>query len=88
MGRLTIEEVDNLTKSGVLDKKAVEELQTKGLVGTRNRGTKYYLKNGNGKVYPQLYFKGLGKKTKPSDKMATFRVEFNKLLSKHGIKEQ
>jgi hypothetical protein len=87
MGRLTIEEVDNLTKSGVLDKKAVEELQTKGLVGTRNRGTKYYLKNGNGKVYPQLYFKGLGKKTKPSNKMIDFRAKFNKLLEEYGTKE-
>ena len=87
MGRLTIEEVDDLTKSGVLDKKAVEELQTKGLVGTRNKGTKYYLKNGKGKVYPQLYFKGLGKKTKPSNKMVNFREKFNKLLSEHGTKE-
>ena len=87
MGRLTIEEVDSLKESGVLDNKAVEELQTKGLVGTRKRGTKYYLKNGSGKVYPQLFFKGLGKKTKPSNKMVDFRVKFNKLLSEHGTKE-
>ena len=87
MGRLTIEEVDSLKESGVLDNKAVEELQTKGLVGTRKRGTKYYLKNGSGKVYPQLYFKGLGKKTKPSNKMVDFRVKFNKLLSEYGTKE-
>ena len=87
MGRLTIKEVGDLTKSGILDKKAVEELESKGLVGTRNRGTKYYLKNGKGKVYPQLYFKGLGKQTKPSGKMKNFRDEFNKLLEKFGIKE-
>ena len=87
MGRLTIEEVDSLKESGVLDNKAVEELQTKGLVGTRKRGTKYYLKNGEGKVYPQLFFKGLGKKTKPSNKMVDFRVKFNKLLSEYGTKE-
>ena len=61
MGRLTIKEVDDLTKAGVLDTKAVEELEKKNLVGTRNHGAKYYLKNGKGKVYPQLYFKGLGK---------------------------
>jgi len=87
MGRLTIKEVGDLTKSGILNKKAVEELESKGLVGTRNRGTKYYLKNGKGKVYPQLYFKGLGKQTKPAGKMKNFRDEFNKLLEKFGIKE-
>ena len=54
MGRLTIKEVDDLTKAGVLDTKAVEELEKKNLVGTRNRGTKYFIKNGKGKVYPQL----------------------------------
>ena len=46
-------------------KKTVDELQTKGLVGTRKRGVKHYLKNGKSKVYPTLYFSGLGKKTKP-----------------------
>ena len=87
MGRLTIKEVGDLTKSGILDEKAIQELESQGLVGTRNRGTKYYLKNGKGKVYPQLYFKGLGKQTKPSGKMKNFRDEFNKLLEKFGIKE-
>ena len=87
MCRLTIEEVDSLKESGVLDNKAVEELQTKGLVGTRNKGTKYYLENGKGKVYPQLYFKGLGKKTKPSKDMVNLRQEFNTLLEKFANKE-
>ena len=88
MGRLTIKEVDDLKKAGVLDTKAVKELESKNLVGTRNRGTKYYFKNGKGKVYPQLYFKGLGKKTKPSNDMVNLRQEFNKLLNKYATKEQ
>ena len=88
MGKLTIKDVDDLSAAGILDKKTVTELQTKGLVGTRKRGVKYYLKNGNkGKVYPTLYFSGLGKKSKPTKDMVSFRDEFNKLLTKHGIKE-
>jgi len=88
MGRLTIKEVDDLKKAGVLDIKDVKELENKNLVGTRTRGIKYFFKNGKGKVYPQLYFKGLGKKTKPSNDMVNLRQEFNKLLDKHATKEQ
>jgi|TARA_R100000742_G_C4253528_1_gene71617 hypothetical protein len=88
MGRLTIKEVDDLKKAGVLDTKAVKELESKNLVGTRTRGSKYFFKNGKGKVYPQLYFKGLGKKTKPSNDMVNLRQEFNKLLNKYATKEQ
>ena len=88
MGRLTIKEVDDLKEAGVLDNKAVKELESKNLVGTRTRGAKYYFKNGKGKVHPQLYFKGLGKKSKPSKEMVTFRQEFNKLLDKYATKEQ
>ena len=87
MGKLTIKEVDELSAAGILDKKTVDELQTKGLVGTRKRGVKHYLKNGKSKVYPTLYFRGLGKKTKPTKDMTIFRDEFNKLLTKYGIKE-
>ena len=88
MGRLTIKEVDDLKKAGVLDTKAVKELESKNLVGTRTRGSKYFFKNGKGKVYPQLYFKGLCKKTKPSNDMVNLRQEFNKLLNKYATKEQ
>ena len=87
MGKLTIKEVDELSAAGILDKKTVDELQTKGLVGTRKRGLKHYLKNGKSKVYPTLYFSGLGKKTKPTKDMISFRDEFNKLLTKYGINE-
>jgi hypothetical protein len=88
MGRLTMKEVDDLKKANILDDKAVKELEKKNLVGTRSRGIKYYFENGKGKVYPQLYFKGLGKKTKPSKDMTVLRQEFNKLLDKYATKEQ
>jgi len=88
MGRLTQREVDDLKKAGVLDNKAIKELENKNLVGNRSRGTKYYFKNGKIKVYPQLYFKGLGKKTKPSKDMVNLREQFNKLLNKYATKEQ
>ena len=88
MGRLTIKEVDDLKKAGILDSKAVKELESKNLVGARSRGAKYFFTNGKGKVYPQLYFKGLGKKSKPSKDMVNLRQEFNKLLNKYATKEQ
>ena len=88
MGRLTIKEVDDLKKAGVLDSKAVKELESKNLVGTRTRGIKYFFTNGKVKVYPQLYFKGLGKQSKPSKDMVNLRQEFNKLLDKYATKEQ
>ena len=88
MGRLTIKEVDDLKKAGILDSKAIKELESKNLVGARSRGIKYYFNNGKGKVYPQLYFKGLGKQSKPSKDMVNLRQEFNKLLNKYATKEQ
>ena len=88
MGRLTIKEVDDLKKARILDSKAVKELESKNLVGARSRGAKYYFMNGKGKVYPQLYFKGLGKQSKPSKDMVNLRQEFNKLLNKYATKEQ
>ena len=88
MGRLTIKEVDDLKKAGILDSKAVKELESKNLVGARSRGAKYFFTSGKGKVYPQLYFKGLGKQSKPSNDMVNLRQEFNKLLDKYATKEQ
>tara|TARA_R100000458_G_C8256943_1_gene232937 strand:- start:1203 stop:1469 length:267 start_codon:yes stop_codon:yes gene_type:complete len=88
MGKLTMKEVDDLKKANILDAKAVKELEKKNLVGTRSRAIKYYFKNGKGKVYPQLYFKGLGKKTKPSKDMINLRHQFNQLLDKYATKEQ
>ena len=88
MGKLTTKEVDDLRKQGILDEKTVKELQSKKLVGTRNRGTSYYLTNNKNKVYPTLYFRKLGKGTTQTQKLIDFRNEFNKLLEKFGTKEK
>jgi hypothetical protein len=88
MGKLTIKEVDDLKKQGILDEKTIKELETKKLVGTRTRGVSYFLTNNKKKVYPTLYFRKLGKGTAQNQKLKDFRNEFNKLLEKFGTKEQ
>tara|TARA_R100001082_G_C4326720_1_gene143681 strand:- start:183 stop:449 length:267 start_codon:yes stop_codon:yes gene_type:complete len=88
MGKLTIKEVEDLKKQGILDEKTVKELESKKLVGTRTRGSSYFLTNNKQKVYPTLYFRKLGKGTTQNQKLRDFRNEFNKLLEKFGTKEQ
>ena len=88
MGKLTIKEVDDLKKQGILDEKTIKELETKKLVGTRNRGVSYILTNNKKKVYPTLYFRKLGKGTTQNQKLKDFRNEFNKLLEKFATKEK
>ena len=88
MGKLTIKEVSDLKKQGILDDKTIKELETKKLVGTRTRGISYYLTNNKKKVYPTLYFRKLGKGTDQNQKLKDFRDEFNKMLEKYATKEQ
>ena len=88
MGKLTIKEVSDLKKQGILDDKTIKELETKKLVGTRTRGVSYYLTNNKKKVYPTLYFRKLGKGTDQNQKLKDFRDEFNKMLEKYATKEQ
>ena len=87
MGKLTIKEVSDLKKQGILDDKTIKELETKKLVGTRTRGVSYYLTNNKKKVYPTLYFRKLGKGTDQNQKLKDFRDEFNKMLEKYATKE-
>ena len=84
MGRLTIEEVEQMKNSGVLTDEAVKDMQDKGLVGSRKRGTRRFLKktglkNGT-KVYPQLYFAGFGKGNTYTKDMIALRDKFNDLI--------
>ena len=88
MGKLTIKEVSDLKKQGILDDKTIKELETKKLVGTRTRGASYYLTNNKKKVYPTLYFRKLGKGTDQDQKLKDFRIEFNKMLETYATKEQ
>mgnify|MGYP005989492883 CR=1 FL=1 len=78
MGKLTIAEVEELNKTGVLSDASVKEMQDKGLVSSRTRNEKRVVKTANGTfVTPQFYFQGLNgnKYSKPmtelKDKVAT-----------------
>ena len=84
MGRLTIQEVEKLRKSKVLDDEAVKHLQEQNLVGTRKRGNKRYMSDGNGgRVSPQMYFQGLGKGKKHTKDMLSLKEEWNQLVNKY-----
>ena len=85
MGKITVNEADALVKKGVLSNKTLKEMQTGGLVSTRRRGTKRYMKTADNKwVTPQLYFQGFSG-GKYSNKMNEFKEEFNGLITKYTI---
>lgn len=85
MGKLTIAEVEELVKKKTLSPSAAKTMEEKGLVGTRKRGSKRFLKNGkNGtKIYPQLYFSGLGKGNTYTNDMVEIKKEFATLINKY-----
>lgn len=85
MGKLTIAEVEELVKKKTLSPSAAKTMEEKGLVGTRKRGSRRFLKNGkNGtKIYPQLYFSGLGKGNTYTNDMVEIKKEFATLINKY-----
>jgi hypothetical protein len=85
MGKLTVNEAEDLKKKGLLDNKALKEMQDNGLVGTRARNSeRKVMKTSKGSyVTPSLYFRGLSKGGEYSKKMVEFRSEFNKLVNKY-----
>jgi len=83
MGKLTVAEAEQLQREGVLSESAIKEMQDSGLVSSRQRNTRRYMKTANGTwVCPQLYFQGLNGKGY-SKKMTEFRTKFNNLLSEY-----
>ena len=87
MGKLTSANVETLKKEGILSATAVKEMEEKGLVSSKRRSNKKYIKTANGKlVSPLLYFQGIGK-DKYSKRMMELRDEFNSLVSKYAIKK-
>jgi len=85
MGKLTVAEAEQLRKEGVLNDKAIKEMQDSGLVSSRKRNTRRYMKTANGTwVCPQLYFQGLNGKDY-SKKMVEFRNKFNTLVQQYTI---
>jgi|TARA_R100001244_G_scaffold123502_1_gene93172 hypothetical protein len=88
MGKITLTEAEGLIKRGVLSKTAFSKMQKDGLVGTRKRGEKRYIKTAeNTWVTPQFYFQGLNKKTE-SDEMKTLRQAVNDVIMKHTVTKQ
>lgn len=88
MGRLSIQEAEDLHKAGVLDDNALDEMRSKGLVGTKRRGSRLYLKPKNGsdkRIYPTLYFAGLGKGAKYDKDMLAIKDGFAKLIKPYTI---
>ena len=80
MGKLTVKEAEALQKEGVLSKASVQEMQDKGLVSSRQRNIRRYMKTaGGGFVTPQLYFQGLNGH-KYSKQMTELRNKFNELI--------
>lgn len=92
MGKLTIQEVEDLKKAGLMkDPETEKYLQEKGLVGTRKRGNKRFMTHPelkNVKIFPQLYFQGLGKTVKPTSEMEEIRTKFNEVINTYTKEEK
>jgi len=83
MGKITVKDADELRKSGILSKDALNEMQDKGLVSKKKSAVKKFFKTADGKlVEPRLYFRG-GKDTTPSKRMESFMEEYNLLIDKY-----
>ena len=88
MGKITLTEAEGLVKTGVLSKTAFDKMQKDGLVGTRKRGVRRFIKTKEGTwVSPQLYFQGLNGKSY-SDDMNSLRQAVNDLIVKHTVTKQ
>ena len=84
MGKLTVKEAEDLVEQGILSKKALEEMQSSGLVSSRRHSTRRYMKTSDGKwVTPQLYFQGLGKDGNYSKKMTALKDEVTAVFEKY-----
>jgi len=89
MGKLTMKQAEEMLESGLLTKDKMKEWQDSGLISSRQRGKKWYMKSKDNKiVFPQLYFQGLGKGGQYSPNMSNLRDEFNKLIHKYAKKEK
>ena len=83
MAKLTIAEAETLQKEGILSNKSVTEMQDKGLISKKRRGTKRYMKTATGSwVSPQLYFQGIGGQ-EYSKKMTELKDKVTKLFENY-----
>ena len=83
MGKLSSKDAAKLTESGVLSKKALNEMENNGFVSKGRTSVKKFIRTAEGKfVTPCLYFRG-AKDTTPSKKMQSFIADYEKLLEKY-----
>ena len=83
MGKLKLSDASDLVKKGVLTEDSLKEMQTSGLVSSRSRAPKRYMKPAKGKsVSPTLYFRG-GSGQTDSKKMIELREEVNEVIKKY-----
>lgn len=83
MGRLSVNEVQTLKDSGILNDDTINEMQEAGLVSKRPRNTARWMKTKDSKwVSPQLYFQGING-AEYSSKMTEFKEEFRELVNKY-----
>jgi hypothetical protein len=84
MGKLTSKDAQSLKESGILSKKALDEMEKSGHVSKGKTAVRRFMKTADGKmVEPRLYFRG-GKNTTPSKRMVTFIAEYSALLDKYA----
>ena len=90
MGKITVKEAEDLIKSKVLDKNKIEDLQKRGLISKKRNSTKRFMLKGDNrsKVYPTMYFRGLGKKDTPTEEMNKLREKWTKLQTEFTKEEK
>ena len=88
-GKLSIAQADKLKEAGLLKQKDIDALQKANAISKRQNGSKQSMKSAcNKTVYPQLYFKGLGKGGKYTKDMTSLRSEVTKSIEKWATKEK
>ena len=85
MGKLTVENANELLKSEVITEETLKMMQDKGLVSTRSKSAERYIESSNGSwVTPIFYYRGLGD-GKYTQKMTELRTEVNKVIEKYTV---
>jgi|TARA_R110000824_G_scaffold43979_5_gene128357 hypothetical protein len=83
MGKLTLNDANALIEKGVLTEDSLKEMQETGMVSSRARNPKRFMKTADGvEVSPTLYFRG-GSGHKESPKQIELRNKVNELIIKY-----
>ena len=84
MGKIKMEDLEKLRKSGKLSKAALDEMDNKGMVSKGRSHVKRFFKTAEGRnVQFMHYWRGIGDST-PSKKMSEFLDKIVKLHSEYS----